>query len=211
MRGRPLGPVRSTPRHPISTGSSRGIPTRRDRALFNLGPFFHRSFDEIRSRLRGERLGIAVRKAWADLIARGGATIVLFALYAFLAYLTIRGQVSLGTLVMCLQAIQRGFGHLTAVGENVARLYENHLFLTHLHELLAVGNAVVDPAKPRERVPRAAQGGYHLRACLLSVPERECECPLEPQPDDQASGAHRPRGAKRGGEDDTREAPVPPL
>ena len=126
--------------------------------LFNLGPFFHRSFDQIRTRLRGERLGVAVRKAWVDLGARCGATIVLFALYGFLAYLTILGQLSLGTLVMCLQAIQRCFGHLTAVAENLARLYENHLFLTHLHELLAVRNSVGDPDKPK-RVPRPLREG----------------------------------------------------
>jgi len=65
---------------------------------------------------------------------------------------------SLGTLVMCLQAIQRCFGHLMAVAESLARLYENHLFLTHLHELLAVHNSVGDPAKPK-RVPRPLTEG----------------------------------------------------
>jgi ATP-binding cassette subfamily B protein len=126
--------------------------------LFNLGPFFHTLFDEIRTRLRGERFGIAVRKTWVDLGARGSATVLLFALYGFLAYLTLRGRLSLGTLVMCLQAIQRGFGHLTAVAENLARLYENNLFLTHLHELLAVRNSVRDPVEPKP-VPRPLKEG----------------------------------------------------
>ena len=138
--------------------------------LFNLGPFFHRSFDQIRTRLRGERLGVAVRKAWVDLGARLSATIVLFALYGFLAYLTIRGQLSLGTLVMCLQAIQRCFGHLTAVAENLARLYENHLFLTHLHELLAVRNSVGDPAKPK-RVPRPLTEGIVFENVSFRYPD----------------------------------------
>jgi ATP-binding cassette subfamily B protein len=117
--------------------------------LFNLGAFFHTSFNDIRTRLRRERLGIAVRKTWADLAARGIATVILFALYGFLALLTLRGQMSLGALVMCLQAIQRGFVHLSALTENLARLYENHLFLTHLHDLLAARNTVRDPATPK--------------------------------------------------------------
>jgi len=137
--------------------------------FFNLGPFFYRSFDEIRTRLRGERLGIAMRKAWADLVARGSATIALFALYGFLVYLTIRGQWSLGTLVMCLQAIQKCFGHLTAVAENLARLHENQLFLTHLHELLAVQNSVGDPAKPK-RIPRPLTDGIIFENVCFRYP-----------------------------------------
>jgi ATP-binding cassette subfamily B protein len=118
--------------------------------LFNLGDFFQGSFDKIRTQLRTERLSIYRSQAWADVFSRGSATIVIFGMYGALAYFTIRGQLTLGTLVMCFQAIQRGFGHLNAVTENTARLYENNLFLSHLHDLLAVRNSVSDPPKPKK-------------------------------------------------------------
>ena len=116
--------------------------------LFQLGSTFKGWFDEIRQRLRKERLAIDTQRAYAELVAQSTIVLSIFGVYVFLAYRTTQGVLTLGDLVMYFQAIQRCVDYLKSLGGNLARFYENSLFLTNLYEFLALQPIVQEPVQP---------------------------------------------------------------
>ena len=70
------------------------------------------------------------------LVAQGGATLAIFATYAFLAVGTLRGAITVGGFVLYYQAFQRGQGWLRDALNNLANLYEGSLFLGNLFDFL---------------------------------------------------------------------------
>ena len=126
--------------------------------LFHLGTLFKRWFDEIRLRLRKERLMINTQRAYAELIAQSTVVLAIFSVYVFLAYRTTQGVLTLGDFVMYFHAIQRSVDYLKAMGGNLAKFYENSLFLTNVYEFLALKPIVQEPVQPRS-LPRSPAHG----------------------------------------------------
>jgi len=117
--------------------------------LFDLGPLFMRRYRDLRQRLRRERLQIATRRSLAGLVAQVSATLAVYGSYAFIAYRTVQGAITLGDLVMYYQAFQRGQGYLQGILGGLAGLYEDNLFLSNLYEFLDLKRKVVEPSHPR--------------------------------------------------------------
>ncbi len=104
--------------------------------MLDLGGVLTRRFRDLRARMRGERLEISRRRSTADSFAQGGATLAIFATYAFLAVGTLRGAITVGGFVLYYQAFQRGQGWLRDALNNLANLYEGSLFLGDLFDFL---------------------------------------------------------------------------
>lgn len=117
--------------------------------IFDLGKIFKRRSSRLRGQLRKEKLKIASRRSIVELIAHSGQVLAIFGSFAFLAYRTVKGAITLGDLVMYYQAIQRGQGFLQEVLTALAGLYENNLFLSNLYEFLDLKPKVIDPSRPR--------------------------------------------------------------
>jgi len=126
--------------------------------LFNLGSLFMRRVSDLRRQLRQEKLKIATRRSIAEMVTQAGATIAIFGSFAFIAYRTVQGTVSLGDLVMFYQAFQRGQEFLREMLSGLAGLYENNLFLSNLYEFLALKSKVTEPSHPQP-VARPMQTG----------------------------------------------------
>ena len=126
--------------------------------LFDLGSLFRRRFRDLRQQLRRERLEITTRRSIAELVAQTSATLAVFGSYAFIAYRTVQGAITLGDLVMYYQAFQRGQGFLQRVLSGLAGLYEDNLFLSNLYEFLDLKPKVVEPRHPQP-VPQPMQTG----------------------------------------------------
>jgi len=116
--------------------------------LFDLGSLFMGRFRDLRQQLRRERLEIATRRSIAELVGQASATIAIFGSYAFIAYRTVQGAITLGDLVMYYQAFQRGQGFLRDILSGLAGLYEDNLFLSNLHEFFELKPKVVEPLHP---------------------------------------------------------------
>jgi ATP-binding cassette subfamily B protein len=125
----------------LLTGSSHAKEIR----LFNLGALFMDRFRQIRRKLRGERLEIALHRSLAELVAQASATLAIYGSYAFIAYRAVEGGITLGDLVMFFQAFQRGQVFLQEVLSGLAGLYEDNLFLSNLYEFLDLKSKVKDP------------------------------------------------------------------
>ena len=116
--------------------------------LFQIGPYFKGMYQDIRTLLRNERLGLEKRRAIASLGAQVVATLGVFGVYFFLAHRTLQGFLTLGDLVMYFQAIQRGASFLQQFSMSLSGLYEHNLFLNNLDEFLKVQSRIQDPLHP---------------------------------------------------------------
>ena len=106
--------------------------------LFDLGSLFVGRFRDLRRRLRCEQLSMSGRHCLMNLCLSAAAGLVAFGAYAFIAYRALRGEITVGALVLYYQAFHRGQGALGDFFSSLAGLYENSLFLTYLRDLLAL-------------------------------------------------------------------------
>lgn len=124
--------------------------------LFDLGGLFMSRFQNLRKQLRRGRLRIAAKRSVAELLAQVATTLIVFGFYAFVAYRTVQGAMTLGDLAMYYQAFRRGQGALQGILSSLAELYEDNLFLAHLDEFLNVKQKIVEPVSPKP-IPRPLQ------------------------------------------------------
>ena len=137
--------------------------------LFGLGQFFTGQFRALRKQLRGERIELTRKRSVADFMAQAVATIAVFGSFAFIAYRTVTGNITLGDMVMYFQAFQRGMGYLRDMLGGVAGLYEDNLFLSNLYEFLDIQPKVREPVRPIQ-VPRPMKTGILFEQVSFKYP-----------------------------------------
>lgn len=138
----------------LLTGDAHAKETR----VFDLGQLFIGRFRNLRKLLRKERLDLTTRRSIAELLTQTCASMAIFGSYAFIAYRTVQGNITLGDLVMYFQAFQRGQGYLQEMLMGIAGLYEDNLFLSNLYEFLDLKPKVAEPLHPTP-VTRPMQTG----------------------------------------------------
>jgi ATP-binding cassette subfamily B protein len=116
--------------------------------LFGLGDLLIERFSKLHSKLRHEKLAISKKRSTSDFLAQASATIAVFASFAFIAYRTINGTITLGDMVMYFQAFQRGLSSMRDLLGGMATLYEDNLFLSNLFEFLTIKPSVVETSNP---------------------------------------------------------------
>jgi ATP-binding cassette subfamily B protein len=126
--------------------------------LFDLGALFIGRFRDVRRTLRRERLHLATRRSLTELVTQFAGTLTIFGAFAYIAYRTVHGALTLGDLVMYYQAFQRGQGYLRDILGGLANLYEDSLFLANLYEFLDLRSRVAEPSAPRP-LPKPMQRG----------------------------------------------------
>ncbi len=126
--------------------------------LFGLGDLLLERFSNLHTKLRHEKLAIGKKRTTADFLAQASATVAVFASFAFIAYRTVQGSITLGDMVMYFQAFQRGLSSMRDLLGGMASLYEDNLFLSNLFEFLNLKPKVNEPPDPKP-VPRPLQQG----------------------------------------------------
>jgi len=117
--------------------------------LFGLGSLFTDRFRRLQSQLRSEKVSIATKKTFAELLTISTAICVSFGLLGYLAMRTVQGLMSLGDLVMFYAAVQRGQALIRQVFNSIADLYEDDLFLGNLYRFLELKPRLQEPARPK--------------------------------------------------------------
>ena len=138
--------------------------------LLGLGPFLRGLFRDLRTTLRAERLGLAKRRATADVVGSTAAVLAVFATFASLAWQTIIGAITIGSMVMYYQAFQTGLGAIQQVLSGLAGLYEDNLFLTSFHEFMGLEPRVL-PASDPKPVPRPMTDGLRFSSVDFAYPD----------------------------------------
>ena len=126
--------------------------------MFDLGSLFKSQFNKLTKEIRLANLKLLIRRAVAEMIAETGATLPVFGVFIYVAYLALHGIITVGDVVMYFGAVQRGAGFLRGLGMSLTTLYEHNLFLTNLYEFLEVKQVVRNPSCPIP-MPRPLQKG----------------------------------------------------
>ena len=126
--------------------------------LFDLGSWFSEEYRQIRRRLYKEKLSISTKRSLAFFLSQAFAGVIIFAVFAYIIYQTVRGVLLLGDLVLYYQALQRGQNNLRLTLSNLSGLYEDNLFLANLYEFLDLKPRIVDPATPKTIPPKMNRG-----------------------------------------------------
>ena len=113
--------------------------------LFNLGSLFRTRFRDLRCGIRKGRLSIARHRTVADVLTQALTIVALFGSYAFIAWSTLNGAITLGDLVMYFLAFQLSLGFVQAILGSLAGLYEDNLFLTNFYQFLDLKPAILSP------------------------------------------------------------------
>lgn len=126
--------------------------------LFGLGELFRGRFGELRQILRRERLRLTARRAGSEALGAGFGTAAVFAAVGFIAWRTVKGIITLGDMVMFIQALQRGLSAWRELLGGLASLYEDSLFLDSVYEFLNLKPGLPEPAQAKPVPARLVQG-----------------------------------------------------
>ena len=124
--------------------------------LYGLGAFFSRQVAELRESLRRQRLRISTRRMARELATQACASAALGVALWSLIRGTLARVLTLGDLVMNLQALQRAVVLLQELIGSGSQMYEHGLFLNRLYQFLALSEHAGDPPHPKA-LPAAAQ------------------------------------------------------
>ncbi len=140
--------------------------------LFDLGHRLRQWFDDARSVLRRERIALERRWVFSGFLAQLIGVAGVFGVCCVLVVRTIDGLLTIGDLVICLQAVQRASGFLEGFGQSVSSLYESNLFLATLNEFLGLQSRLRTPARP-QAFPRPIAEGVVFEHVSFQYPHEE--------------------------------------
>lgn len=139
---------------------------------FGFGPLMIHRFRELRLKIRASLRRLSAQGGRRQFITESAATLAGYGALAFVAHAAVQQTISLGEMVMYFGAFQVAIGSLRPTLSALAELYENNLFLSTLHEFLAVARQVPEPAQPRA-MPRPWQSGLRIESLSFRYPDTE--------------------------------------
>ncbi|NOZ51351.1 MAG: ABC transporter ATP-binding protein [Chloroflexi bacterium] len=116
--------------------------------LFALGDHFRSAFQQLRQRLRSERIALARDQALAELAAGGLGLLAMGGAMGWMAWQAVQGLVTLGDVALFYQAFSQGQRMMRTLLSSIGEMYRNILFLENLFEFLALEPQIVDPPQP---------------------------------------------------------------
>lgn len=117
--------------------------------LFGLAPGLMQEYGTVEESRYRERRRITVRESRREAAGEGLALIGIFGSWAFVALRAATGSLSVGDLVMYIQALQRGQSVLHAVLQGIAGIHEGGLFMRSYNELVRHPRALKEPLEPQ--------------------------------------------------------------
>jgi ATP-binding cassette subfamily B protein len=116
--------------------------------LFDLGSLFSERFRATREVLRGERLALAKRAAWAEWSAQAGGVAAALGAHLWLTSRALAGTITLGDFVMFFYAFGMAAENLRGALLSLVDLWEHQRFLANLFEFLDLEPRVRAPEHP---------------------------------------------------------------
>jgi ATP-binding cassette subfamily B protein len=104
--------------------------------LFGLGPLLLDRYRAIFHKLYGADRALALRRdAWGLGLGLVG-TLTLYGAYAWIAFSTVMGRITLGQMTMYLMLFRQGQSSVSAILSAIGGMYEDNLYLSTLYEYL---------------------------------------------------------------------------
>lgn len=140
--------------------------------IFNLGTYLKEKFIQVRKSLFKEKYRIGKQRTKAGIFAKTAEIIAMTLTYAFIAWRTFNGNITIGDLVMYFQAFQRGQAAIQSSLDALVGLYDNRLFLSQLFELLNLESLLKEPEEPKE-IPETVEKEIGLKNVSFIYPGTE--------------------------------------
>lgn len=103
---------------------------------FNLADKIKKKYQDIRSKVIKQVIGISTKYAWYDTISATIEAIVLLAALIMLTRNTLASTIGIGTFVMLFETLRRGIGHMQEIITSAGDLFDNRLFISNLFQFL---------------------------------------------------------------------------
>ena len=143
----------------------------KDLRLYELAPSLTADVANRRERLTDEQLVLQRRRITHESLAEVFASVAMFLAYLYLGGQALAGVMTIGGLVLYVQAVQRSQNGIRDGLLAYGALREDRLFLAHVFRFFALKPRVVAPAQPRE-VPQEPVALSCEQVCF-SYPRRE--------------------------------------
>lgn len=140
--------------------------------LFDIGGFFSKRSLALRRKLREEKIALAKRRTLREAVTHIFWAGALYGSIAVVALRAVQGAVTIGSLVMYYQALQRGQSYLQDFLYGMASLYENNLFLKNLSEFLDLKPRIGEIANPK-KIPSPLRQGLVFENVSFAYPGKE--------------------------------------
>jgi ATP-binding cassette, subfamily B, bacterial len=137
--------------------------------LFNLGDRFQSLYQQLRERMRTERLRQMRRQSLSKLAASSVAMVIAGAAMGWMAWRALHGLATLGDLALFYQAFKSGQGLMRALLGSVNSIISNNLFLANLFAFLDLKPRIKAPAIPTA-APKTLAKGIDFRQVTFSYP-----------------------------------------
>ena len=116
--------------------------------IFGFAKTLKEKFLLVRAKLYDEKFKIGKGKAHAGILAKSIEIIAMVVVFAFIAWRSFNGEITIGDLVMYFQAFQKGQASIASLLSSLVSLYNNKLFITHLFELLGLESILKQDPHP---------------------------------------------------------------
>ncbi|NNF67801.1 MAG: ABC transporter ATP-binding protein, partial [Gammaproteobacteria bacterium] len=104
--------------------------------LFQMGPKLLQTYNDIYEKLYAEDRALTLRRdTWGFLLGLV-STAAFYGAYAWIAYETVQGSISLGEMTMYLLLFRQGQTAVSAALQAISGMYEDNLYLSTLYEYL---------------------------------------------------------------------------
>lgn len=143
----------------------------KENRLFKLGRLFSERYRQLRYQLLRERLNIIMRRSGLDIAGQAFVIASTLLVYWLIARETVMGAITLGSLVMYIQAFQRGQGLMRETLSSLTKLYEDSLFLQSYSDFMALKPKITSADAPQP-VPQPFQTGIVFHQVSFQYPNQ---------------------------------------
>jgi len=140
--------------------------------LFGLGDHFQAAYQDVRKKLRTERLALARDQGWSQVQAGLLGMLVMGGAMVWVVWQALLGLFSIGDLAFLYQALNQGQRGMRSLLENLGKVFANLLFLGDLFEFLDLKPGVIDPAVAAA-APETLQGEVTFEGVNFCYPGSE--------------------------------------
>ena len=137
--------------------------------LFHSGGFFRKKYSSLRLSIRYARLALSRSRFIWDTLTQGIITVAVFGSFMVIAFSTIKGETTLGNMVVFFSGFQMCTGYIQSIFTSLNALYEDHLFLTNLFDFFDLKPAISSPDNPVS-LPVSIQEGIFMSGVNFSYP-----------------------------------------
>ncbi len=136
--------------------------------LFGQSNFFNKRFEKIQSGLHDKKNQLNRKRILPDVITQVFAVTLIFFSFGFVAYMAMKGWVSIGTVVLFFLIFQRGYAVMKDLFQSLAGLVEDHVFFQDFMNFLNLPS--LRKAPKQEVVPEFLQTGIVLNKVSFQYP-----------------------------------------